>query len=133
MSDDAAVPAPPVPGYAGHADEVARRLSDQQVRAWAGELLAGLRERLPPGEARERLDSLLVRCEFGDQHVVRALEDESFSRPELVALVESYDHKVVDAAKAAAAAPPEEVMAALGVFERFFDERTAAISEHLKG
>jgi hypothetical protein len=122
-----------VPDYAGHADAVARRLSDQQVRSWAGELLTGLRERLPPGEVQERLDALLLRCEFGDQHVVRALEDESFSQPELAAMVESYDHKVADAAKAAATAPPEEVMAALGVLERFFDERAAAIGKHLKG
>lgn len=133
MSDDTTVPPPPVPGYAGHADAVARRLSDQQVRSWAGELLTGLRERLPPGEVQERLDALLLRCEFGDQHVVRALEDESFSQPELAAMVESYDHKVADAAKAAATAPPEEVMAALGVLERFFDERAAAIGKHLKG
>jgi hypothetical protein len=132
MSSDTAVPGPPVPGYAGHADAAARRLSDQQVRASVGELLTGLRARLAPGGVRDRVDALLFRCEFGDQHVVRALEDESFAQPELAAMVESYDHKLVDAANAVVTAPADELPALLDSLEHVFDERGAAIGGRLK-
>jgi hypothetical protein len=133
MSSGTAVPEPPVPGYAGHADAAARRLSDQQVRASVGELLTGLRARVAPGGIRDRIDALLLRCEFGDQHVVRALEEEDFAQPELAALVESYDHKLVAAAKAAVTARLEDVPVLLDTLEHVFDERAAAIGERLKG
>ena len=48
-----------VPGYAGHADPQARFLSDQQVRAWVGEMLADLDERLSPGGLRDDLAGAL--------------------------------------------------------------------------
>lgn len=121
-----------VPGYAGHADTVARRLSDAQVRAWVGEALVDLADRLDLGGVRERVDALLMRCEFADLLVIRAIEDDRFGEPDLAALVESYDRKLIDAAKAATKTTIESLTGAIESIERAFDERAAAIAEGLK-
>lgn len=121
-----------VPGYAGHADARARRLSDQQVRAWVGEMLADLRERVPPDGYSERLDALLLQCEFGDQHVIKAVEDDRFAEPELVELVEACDRKLIAAASAGPNTGPEGIPALLEALETAFKERSAAIEARLK-
>ena len=121
-----------VPGYAGHADTVARWSSDAQVRAWVGEALVDLADRLDLGGVRERVDALLMRCEFADQLVIRAIEDDRFGEPDLAALLESYDRKLIDAAKAATTTTIESLTGAIESIERAFDERAAAIAEGLK-
>ena len=117
-----------VPGYAGHADPQARYLSDQQVRAWVGEMLAGLSDRYPA----EDLEALLLRCEFGDQHVIRAIQDERFGSPDLAELVEACDRKVVEAADLVKAAAPDALQPALAALAQAFDERSAQIEARLK-
>jgi hypothetical protein len=121
-----------VPGYAGHADAQARFLSDQQVRASVGEMLAGLRDRVPADGPREELDALLLRCEFGDQHVIRAIQDNRFAGPELAELVETCDRKVVAAADRVKTAGPDALPGALKALGQAFDERSAAIEAHLE-
>jgi hypothetical protein len=128
MTADAAI----VPGYAGHADARARRLSDQQVRAWVGEMLAGLRERLPADGYSERLDALIMQCEFGDQHVVKAIEDDRFAEPGLVELVEGCDRKLIAAASPGRETGPAGVPALLEALESAFKERSKAIEARLK-
>lgn len=64
-----------VPDYTGVADPAARRASDQHLRAWAGELLATLRTGVPAGPARDRLDELILACEFADQRLIMAFEE----------------------------------------------------------
>jgi hypothetical protein len=120
-----------VPGYAGHADPQARFLSDQQVRASVGEMLAGLRDRVPADGPREQLDELLLRCEFGDQHVIRAIQDNRFASPELAELVEACDRKVVEASDRVKTAGPDTLPAALTALAQAFDERSAAIEARL--
>jgi len=132
MNEERPASAPPVPGYAGHADAPARVLSDQQVRAWVGETLADLPEPLPDGGLQDRLDALLVRCEFGDPHVSRALEDDRFGQPDLAALVEARDRALVEAASRVRTTGPEGLGAVLEALERTFDERARAIEEQLK-
>jgi hypothetical protein len=132
MSEDVAAGSPPVPGYAGHADAVARRLSDAQVRGWVGERLADLAARIDLGPFRERVEKLLMRCEFADQQVVHALEDVRFDDPSLGALVESYDRKLVGAAAGLEKATIEDVPGLIDSIEHAFDERTAAITAALK-
>ncbi len=121
-----------VPGYAGHADPDARFLSDQQVRAWVGETLARLGERLQPGTPRDDLDALLLRCEFGDQHVIRAIQDNRFGKPDLAQLVEACDRKVVEAADRVETAGPDGLAAARGELGRAFDERSDEIEARLE-
>jgi hypothetical protein len=128
MSEDRAL----VPGYAGHDDAIARRLSDQQVRAWVGELLTDLQDRLPLDGVRERVDDLLMRCEFADQHVVHAIEDERFGGPELAALVEDYDRKLIAAAAACPTVTAEGLGGLLDAIEGAFADRATGIAARLK-
>jgi hypothetical protein len=121
-----------VPGYAGHADPQARFLSDQQVRASVGEMLAGLQERLPADGLRDQVETLLLRCEFGDQHVIRAIQDDRFGKPELAELVEACDRKVVEAADRVKNAGPDDLASAFGALVQAFDERSAEIEARLK-
>jgi hypothetical protein len=132
MSKDTDMGAALVPGYAGHADARARRLSDQQVRAWVGEMLAELRGRLPADGPADRLDALMMRCEFSDPHVIHAVEDERFGQPELVELVEACDRRLIEAARNGRTADAADLGALLDGLERAFDERAAAIAERLK-
>jgi hypothetical protein len=54
-----------LPAFAGYADLAARRLTDEEVRAYLGERLAGLSERLAPtGAPADRLNDLILRAEF---------------------------------------------------------------------
>jgi hypothetical protein len=132
MSEDAASPAPPVPDYAGHGDAVARRRSDQQVRAWVGELLVDLQDRLPLEGLRERFDALLMRCEFADQHVVHAIEDDRFGGADFAAAIEDYDRKLVTVAGASATVTAAELSGLIDAIERAFAERAAGIEARLK-
>ncbi len=86
-----------IPGYAGHDDAAARRLSDQQVRAYVGERLAELRDRLGAAVDTAVFDDALVHCQFGDQQVIKALEDAHFGEPDTVAAVEAEDERVLAA------------------------------------
>jgi hypothetical protein len=133
MSEDMTSQASPVPGYAGHSDAAARRRSDQQVRAWVGELLVDLQDRLSLDGVRERVDALLTRCEFADQHVVHAIEDDRFGRDEFAAAIEGYDRKLVAAAGACATVTAEELTGLVETLERAFAERSAGIEARLKG
>jgi hypothetical protein len=132
MSEDPTSPAALVPDYAGHGDARARRLSDQQVRAWVGEILAGLRGRVALDGVTERFDALLMRCEFGDQHVIRAIEEDRFGEPELAAEVEAHDRELVEVANQGRSADAASIGAFLEALERAFDARSAAIAARLK-
>jgi hypothetical protein len=122
----------PVPGYAGHADAAARRLSDQQVRAFVGEILTDLQDRLPVGDSRERYETLLMRCEFADQHVIRAIEEDRFAKADAVAAVEEYDRKLAAAGGACRTVDAEGLAGCLDALERAFAERAAGIEGFLK-
>jgi hypothetical protein len=132
MSEDKPSESEPVPGYAGHADAIARRLTDQQVRAHVGEILADLADRLPIDAVRERYDALLMRCEFANQHVIRAIEVDRFAEPAAAAAVEEYDRKLVAAAEACKTVDAGGLPACLDGLERAFDERGAGIEALLK-
>jgi hypothetical protein len=116
-----------VPEYAGHADAAARRLSDQQVRAVVGELLAAAGERRPPGDLQERFDALLLRCEFSDQHAIRALDRDRYAQPEVAAQIEADDRALVEAASGAAPVI-EDWAGFLDAVERAFDRRAETIA-----
>jgi hypothetical protein len=65
-----------LPGFAGYATMGQRHLTDEEVRAYLGERLAGLSLRLDPtGPTGERLDALILRTEFTNQVAFRAFEN----------------------------------------------------------
>jgi hypothetical protein len=133
MSEDAASRALPVPDYAGHGDAVARRRSDQQVRAWVGELLVDLQDRLPLDGVRARVEALLMRCEFADQHVIRAIEDDRFGADDFAAEIENYDRKLVAAAEGCRTVTAPGLNALIDAIEGAFADRAAGIEARLKG
>lgn len=64
-----------LPGFVGYAELEQRRLTDEEVRAYLGERLAGLSVRLEPtGATGERLDALILRAEFMNQAAFRVFE-----------------------------------------------------------
>ena len=116
-----------IPAYAGHADASARRLADQQVRAWVGERLAALRERLPLDGVSAAFEDVLVHCQFGDQQVIKALEDDSFAAPDHVAVIEAEDTAVLAAAAEAERVDAGDVPAFITNLQTIFRHRSAAI------
>ncbi|MGB6985397.1 MAG: hypothetical protein WBD74_05385 [Candidatus Aquilonibacter sp.] len=65
-----------LPGFAGYAEMQQRHLTDEEVRAYLGERVAGLSVRLDPtGPTGERLDALILRTEFTNQAVFHVYED----------------------------------------------------------
>jgi hypothetical protein len=119
-----------IPGYADYADPDARHQVDKQIRAWLGEALTEARDRLKPdGALVERLDGLLLRCEFSDQRVIRAADHARFDR-ELVDHVHALDRRIVEIGDGIrAAASPEALSTALDDAARALDERFGAIAD----
>jgi len=119
-----------IPGYADYADPAARHQVDKQIRAWLGEALTEARDRLKPdGALAERLDGLLLRCEFSDQRVIRAADHARFDQ-ELVDHVHALDRRIVETGDAVRAASSlDELATALDEAARVMDERFGAIAD----
>jgi hypothetical protein len=130
MSDELIQVRTAIPGYAGFDDVSARRLSDQQVRAWVGERLAALSERLPLGDAASAFDDALLHCEFGDQRVIKALDDSRFATPELAARLEAEDGRLLTAAAGAGTVDAAGLDAFIGGVREALRRRTDAIIGH---
>ena len=128
MSDDLTGIRAYISGYPGHADAAARRLSDQEVRAFVGEALVDLRERLrPTGDLADRLDSLVLHCEFGDQRALKALDDERYGEPEPAARLEAVDREIVETAARAPEITLEQLPAYLDELETLMQRRGPAL------
>jgi hypothetical protein len=119
-----------IPGYADYADEGARHEVDKQIRAYLGEALAAARDRLnPAGALMERLDGLILRCEFSDQRVIRAADHARFG-PDLIDRVHQLDREIAECADAVrAAATADDLATALDTAARLLDERFGAIAD----
>ena len=119
-----------VPGYADYANADARHEVDKQIRAWLGEALSEVRERLQPaGALAERLDGLILRCEFSDQRVIRAADHAKFD-PELVDRVHTLDRGIVDVAdRIREVQSADDLSAVFDDAARLLDERFGAIAE----
>jgi len=126
--DDLTVIRAHVPEYAGVDDPIARRASDQHLRAWAGELLAGLREAVPAGAVRERLDAAILQCEFGDQRLIMAFEEHGIlSRAEGLAGYLAAERAMVEAVDGLCAAhDPEALARGIDALEEAMNRRLAA-------
>jgi hypothetical protein len=119
-----------IPGYADYGDADARHQVDKQIRAWLGEALTAARDRLAPADClAERLDGLLLRCEFSDQRVIRAADHAKFDQ-QLVDRVHQLDREIVESAdRIRALTSPEQLSEELDVAARALDERFGAIAD----
>lgn len=119
-----------IPGYADYADPAARLLVDKQIRAWLGEALSEVRDRLRPERGlAERLDGLLQRCEFADYRVLRAAEHARIEG-ELGDHVHALDRRIVETGEGIRAAGSlDELATALDDAARVLDERFGAIAD----
>jgi hypothetical protein len=119
-----------IPGYADYADPDARHQVDKQTRAWLGEAISDARDRLQPtGALAERLDGLLLRCEFSDQRVIRAADHARFDR-ELVDHVHALDRRIVEVGDAIRAAASLDALATgMDDAARVLDERFGALAD----
>jgi hypothetical protein len=119
-----------IPSYAGYDDEESRHLADKQVRAWIGERITLLDERLglaagPNAAAYERL---LEECEFSDPHAIRELEQRDFDDADLAVLY-GLDRRLIEAAGRADSVDAASASAYLDDLERLFASRYAIIGE----
>ncbi|HEX3549494.1 MAG TPA: hypothetical protein VHT53_03925 [Candidatus Elarobacter sp.] len=132
--DDAAALRAKIPGYADYADLDARRETDKRVRAYLGEALSEARERLTPSAAlADRLDGLLLRCEFSDQRFVRAADHARFAGL-LADRVHQLDRELIDCAdRIRGAESPDELSALLDDAARALDERFGVVADARAG
>jgi hypothetical protein len=119
-----------VPGYADYGDVDHRHEVDKQIRAYLGEALSDARDRLKPtGPLAEQLDGLILRCEFSDLRVIRAMEHARFNAA-LIERIHALDREIVECAdRIRAITSLEELGAELDTAARLLDERFGAIAD----
>jgi hypothetical protein len=119
-----------IPRYADYADDGARHEVDKQIRAYLGESLAAVRDRLKPAEALlDRLEGLILRCEFSDQRVIRAADHARFEQ-QLIDRVHGLDREIVECAdRIRTVTKPAELATELDAAARYLDERFGAIAD----
>jgi len=114
--------------YADYRDQEARHLVDKEVRAYVGEAVARMRERLGPAGAADVLDDLLMRCEFSDQRVIRAMDHGSFADESLVKQIHELDRALIEAADRAGDVGSDGLSAYAKEVGVLFDRRFGAIN-----
>jgi hypothetical protein len=104
--------------------------STSRCGPWLGEALSAARDALrPSGAIAERLDGLLLRCEFSDQRVIRAADHARFDGG-LVDHVHGLDRRIVETGdRIRAAGSLDELSTALDDAARVLDERFGAIAD----
>ena len=119
-----------IPGYADYANPDARHQVDKQIRAWLGEALTEARDRVQPaGALLEQLDGLVLRSEFSDYRVLRAVDRARFDQG-LVDHVHALDRRIVEVGdRIRAATSPDELATVLDDAARALDERFGAIAD----
>ena len=119
-----------IPGYADYADTDSRHQADKQIRAFLGEALSAAREGLrPDGALADRLDGLLLRCEFSDQRFIRAVDHARFQGL-LAERVHELDRRLVECAgRIRAATAPGELATLLDEAARAMDERYGVVTD----
>lgn len=117
-----------ISGFAGYEEPAQRRLSDEQIRGFVGEVLAELPaveiDALTP-EERSCYDRVLLRCEFINQDVFRVFDSEP--TPQRVKAALTADVEVIEVAcslRDVLEHKPDGMLAALS---EAFDKRDAAM------
>ena len=109
------------PGY-GTEDDV--RASDQMVRAFTGERLARLQDRL--GAQAEALDPLIARAEFANQRALVPFENPRDTLADTQPL-EIADAALLEAAEAAESVTPETLAEYAANVTQLFDRRDESL------
>jgi hypothetical protein len=117
-----------IEGFGGYAEPNHRRVSDEQIRAFVGEALAGLPaveiDKLPEDE-RRYYDRVLLRCEFINQELFRLFDGEpTVERMEALLLA---DLEVIEAALAVREMTGATLNGVLLALNAAFDKREAAM------
>jgi len=109
--DDLAFVREHVPQYGAYADEDSRHQSDEYIRAYAGERLSDVRDRLDgklDEGSQKKLDELIMRCQFTDQAFIRSI-DHARLEPATVAALLHQDRELIELADRAETAAPAEL------------------------
>lgn len=121
--DDLAFIRERIESYADYTNDVNRRLSDEQIRAYIGEALARASERLrPAGLVADKLDALMLRCEFADQREIHAFDVDHIP-PEGIARIVGADRELARLASDADAVETAGLAAFLDQVQAAFDAR----------
>ncbi|GAC1502337.1 MAG: hypothetical protein NVS1B14_07070 [Vulcanimicrobiaceae bacterium] len=119
-----------IPGFAGYADEVARRAADEQIRAVVGEAVAELRDRYPDaftGDVAQAYDAAILRCQFMNQQAFKSFEYQSLDDAAKTQITRA-DQALLRAAGEAQKVRAEDLRAYLQSVQTAFDARDAALS-----
>lgn len=118
-----------IPAYADYGDEDARHLVDRQVRAYVGEALSGLRDRLSglTETLTQQLEHILMMCEFTNQQLMQALEHARLVDAEFEELHE-VDHELISTADRALSIEVSMLDAYLEELTSLFARRAQAVS-----
>jgi len=126
--DDLAFLRERIESYADYTNDDSRRLVDEQIRAYVGEALSRVLERLQPsGTSGEALARALLRCQFADQRVVRALDAEDMSEAEIASMHRA-DRDLVALADRADTVDAAALDAYLAEIEAAFDRRSQIVT-----
>ena len=118
-----------VPAYADYEDEDARHLVDKQVRAYVGEALSKLRERLGKsisGEQEEELENVLLMCEFTNQQFVHIIDHALLSNDDVEHL-HTVDRELIEEAEKAGSIEPAALLDYLKAIAALFARRAKAV------
>ncbi|HEV3156117.1 MAG TPA: hypothetical protein VGZ00_02105 [Candidatus Baltobacteraceae bacterium] len=114
-----------LPGFSGYEDEASRHIADGQVRAFAGETLARLREQIAATLSlvdSERLDALVLRCGFLDRRYIAALAHADLDAIGLACLAE-HDRAIVESVAPIADGDATDLPAVIDRLNELFDSR----------
>lgn len=117
-----------ISGFAGYDEAMHRRLSDEQVRGFVGEVLAelpALEVDNLSAEERSAYDRVLLRCEFINQDVFRVFDTNP--TPQRVQATLLADAEVIEAACSLRRVNPQKANGLIAALTEAFDKRDAAM------
>jgi hypothetical protein len=115
-----------IPTFPGYADADNRRLADEEVRAYLGEALAGLDDRVGTGPLAERYGAVLLRAEFINQSAFRSIETADLSDAQIESMVQA-DIAAVELADRADSLPDDALPGYLDAVTAALDARDRAM------
>jgi hypothetical protein len=127
--DDLAFVRARIPDYREYVDEDARHDTDMKVRAYVGQVLSEVAEklgaRLDPATT-DALQKAIFHCQFTDYAFTKKIDHRDVAGPLLATWI-GFDRKLLEAADRAAGAAPAELSAILEAIESDFTGRRNAV------
>jgi len=132
MNDDRAFLRAHIPDYAEYTDEATRHDTDMRIRAYVGERLAALQQRLAgklePATVQQ-IEALLLRCQFTDQAFTKHLEHATLNETVVAALLRA-DRTTIELADRLPDVTAAEAPALIESLDAQFDRRSVPL-EHV--